>query len=241
MKRLHRHLLNLGFAGGLLTATLIGGCADPPPMLLVRGATPLDDSCVASGAPATFLGQGTVDVSIANGYILYPNVENTAPSSSETGPQGKPASGTTASWGDLSGETNRVILNKASVSYSFRTSGLPAEVTSAFSNAEIGIGGTTIDPNGSSATVAVAVLNSEHITALQRVLQPGQTIVLEVSVLLKGQSTGDRDIESNEFTFPIQICTQCLVDSTCSTDDQVTVCHQGQDSVLCTGTPAAVP
>ena len=52
-----------------------------------------------------------LDVSVASGYTLYPNVQNIAPSSSTTGPQSQGgAAGRGATWNNLSGETNTIDI-----------------------------------------------------------------------------------------------------------------------------------
>ena len=66
----------------LLLTLVAAGCAEQPTMILIRGAALSDSSCVLSTDPAAFLTEGVLDVSIASGYVLAPNLQNVAPSSS---------------------------------------------------------------------------------------------------------------------------------------------------------------
>jgi hypothetical protein len=212
-------------------------------MILVRGAAPLDDSCVAPIAPAVFLPSGRLDLSASpTGYMLFPNVENVSPPSSTTGTTARAVTagqGASGTWGRMSGETNRIMLQSATVSYNILTDGVPEAVSGLFGSVKLPIGSQILDPDGGRATVQVTALNSQHIAALSQIVGANQSVLIEVSVVLNGVSAGDREVESNTFSFPLEVCNTCLVDPTCAQGDTTvgTICIPGQDKRICTAAP----
>jgi hypothetical protein len=222
-------------------SSLLAACADPPPMILVRGAAPLDEACVAAAAPTTFLVSGRLDLSVnTSGYLLFPNVENVSPPSASTGTTSRSSSagaGASGTWGKMSGETNLIFLRSATVSFNFLTDGVPSSITDLFGSFQIPISSQALDPDGGRASVQVPALNSQHVAALSQIIGVGQSVLIEVSVVLNGVSSGDRDVESNTFTFPLEVCNTCLIDATCAAADAGVTCNPGQDKTICTASP----
>ncbi|PJB36734.1 MAG: hypothetical protein CO108_22650 [Deltaproteobacteria bacterium CG_4_9_14_3_um_filter_63_12] len=201
----------------LLLTLVAAGCAEQPTMILIRGAALSDSSCVLSTDPAAFLTEGVLDVSIASGYVLAPNLQNVAPSSSTVGAQGKTTGGSGAVFNNLAVEGNNVIITEAQVDFELITAAaIPAEVASIFRGYDLPIGGAVIEPNGGKATFGMSVLNSTHVTALQQVVSPGSTLTVMVKLKLFGVTTSDTEVESNTFNFPILVCNGCLTPADCS-------------------------
>jgi hypothetical protein len=208
-----RRAVRLGSAvGGVL---LCLACVEDTPSLFIVHNSALDENCapIIRGNPIEFQGTGTMDLTVASTYTMFPKVENLmAPSGSVTLGRG----GGGATGGNNQYEGNRVTLRSAAVS--FRA---PAGFDVALPrNLSLPLSGT-LEPNGEIVTdlpvVNFALGNQLRSSAQLR--DRGASVPVVVEVKFHGVSTSGTDVESNTLTYPLTLCRGCLLTFPPDADD----------------------
>ena len=186
----------------LLAVSLLfmSGCLEETPALFIVSNSALSSSCqpVASTDISAIVSRGVMDLTVATTYHMFPNVENLMESS-----------GSSSLGGGLSGtEGNRVTLQRADVTF------VPEESLSvAMPNRTIPISGT-LEPGG-RGVVELEVIHDilgDSLSGDPRLRDRGSTVFVEVHVQFIGVTTSGTSVESNLFTFPMELCRGCLLD-----------------------------
>lgn len=216
-----------------LAAMALGAsaCAEQPTMMVIKGVAVAEADCTVSADAETFRSQGVLDISLANGYILSPAIENVAPSSTNVGAESQMMN-TMTRGGVFTGlmvEGNGIIIESARVDFDVKAD-LPGVDLGGF---DIPIGGALVPPGGGSATVSLQVLNDFHVQSLRSVIAPGQTALVVVDVQMVGTTTSDSEVESNTLSYPITVCNGCLVPPSCDGLEVEGCLIPGQDTLYC--------
>ncbi|MFN3201586.1 MAG: hypothetical protein ACE366_24500 [Bradymonadia bacterium] len=204
------------FAG--LATTWASGCAEQDVSMTMEFALPVNNfTCTPPQtitATTPILTRGTVDLSMARSYVMYPVVFNNMPDLRTAKGFTQPTAART--------NTSNIILKRAEVRY------LPQERLSVTlpSKVELPLSGsvaTSAANTVGSTTVGLEVFNDELLSAIRNsdeflgVGAQGEavplrnTVEMVVGVKVFGTTVGGQDQESNEFLFPIDICNGCLV------------------------------
>lgn len=223
MRWLPRHFFSAAilFGAGLVAAS---GCADNKSALFIRGVIALQSpSCEAKADPTTtMLGGGVMDVALTHEYWAPLLVGNQL---TERGSRDQ-----------VRTETDRVSLTGAVV-----------DVQDASGNSLQG-GNYTTDATGfvdpaSGDTPSYGVVFARLVPSAVSV-SAGQQLTVKVRVF--GKTLGGRYIESGDLTYPISVCSGCLVSfpsdaydpanpgAGCTGDpgNATSPCYPGQDAPL---------
>lgn len=187
-------------------AVVFGGCAEDTPGLFVRANVPFDDECQvqASASTDTFRGLGSMDLFITQRYVMAPVIESTLVSSETV------SFGATGGGAGLSGtdwEANSVSLERAVVRYDVPDA-LGIELLNGI---ELPLSGA-VDPGGFIGVELEPINESVgRILARSEFLRTsGVPLTMNLRVTIHGRTVAGREIESNEFVYPIQLCYGCL-------------------------------
>jgi hypothetical protein len=225
-------LTTVGIVGAL--AACLAGCGTPPgAFIIVQNQVPNSDCTIPSGKGALYRGEGLVDVSIADGYELFPLLENDFP-----GPVGGQAV-----------EGNRIALSGFNVEVGLPPSyeagpiadlilGLqalapddPQRTLVAFSTLTSG----SVASGGGNTASRVNVLPVDLLRKIRdlNVLSRSKSYWLEVSVRARGHSLASA-VESDAFHYPIQLFDGLLGINTgaCTSAPTPTSCTPGQDGFV---------
>jgi hypothetical protein len=194
--------------GTLLAFGLLGGaCAEDIPEILVVSNQPLDDQCQPSTAGNRVLGRGRLDLFITqSGYEMAPLVQNVMVPSDSIQFQGL-----AAGLGGLVGtdwEANRVTLQRVVARYEGPSAlgvPLPSELP-----IDLGL---TLDPNATAA-VSINVISPNIATVLRSsplLRPPGSSVTILVTLKFFGRTSSGLQVDSNEFTYPVEVCNGCLL------------------------------
>ncbi len=190
--------------GGTLTA-----CAENTPEIYVVANQVFTDTCeVPSVGGTTFRTRGTLDLFIGSSYLAIPRVENTLVESESAG-FNTSAGGSRDGLSGTDWEANHINLQRAVVKFDAPDAlGVPVP-----RQLEVEISGA-ISP-GEAATVAIqAITPSIGQTLANSVLLRENRTSLTINLRIKfyGQTVTGRDVDSNEFVYPVELCYGCLVD-----------------------------
>lgn len=216
----------------------VGGCADGDPSLVAVGSPAFQQGqCFADPNTSTFLQLGVLDVSQGTAYTLPVVVRNNLAARSS-----KTSSGVDDSELQLSGVEVSLSMDQApDVLRRVR------EENAAF----VSFGATVPSISfigGEEAGVVVDVVSDQASRALRSamtdLLPEGSRPTLEAELVFHATRPGTGgslgDIESREYTFPIELCIGCLPvtcetcpEAQCPPDAQfVGVCGNAQDGTL---------
>lgn len=198
--------------GGLcaLLALALTSCQDRDFGLTIVQVQNFDiDACEVVTDQTVGLASGSVDIAVRSGYSAFLLLRNnmlratTVKAFDET---------------DSRIDTNSIVLKRAVVQYTSLT-GLDVEVGQ---EKRIALSGT-IELEGTTI-VPVEVLTDDLITQLrssevfltvddsgQLIPSTGTTVQLIARIRIEGETLDGKDVESNEFLFPIEICVGCSV------------------------------
>jgi hypothetical protein len=202
--------LYTGTAALLLGAGLLGGCAENTPELYILQNGILDEDCAvpsnAGATSGTFLSRGVLDLLVTNQYQMLPIVQNSLVSSESVTFSGGGGGG-----GGLTGvewEANTITLSRARVVFDAPDAlGVPLP-----RQLDIPIAGS-VEPDGSLA-VQLQVVQAQVGNLLRQspfLRQSGSTLDMLLRVKFFGTTGGQRDVDSNEFVFPVTLCFGCLL------------------------------
>jgi hypothetical protein len=239
---MNRMLRTLAVAGALAPAAIVfSACADNESTLFVHGVLHVKPPLCT-----------VLDVSLRRNYEAALLVGN------QYAPRGNKQ--------QLRTETTRVVLTGAEVTL---TDGATGAVFSCPNQANCGQysvygSGFTDSSKGDdpgwglifAQLVPNAVGDAIANDTSNPVHTPGTSISLVATIKVFGRSLGGQDIESGNFSFPIEVCSKCLIDfshtdplppNNCVTPTDFTpqaMCQEGQDDVVdcraCTQNPACV-
>lgn len=231
---------------GVLVGSALAGCAENTPELYIQQNLPPDDECEAPSGQAqgSTLSRGTLDLLVTNEYVMMPLVLNSLVSSESVGFGGAGGGG---GGGGLSGtewEANIITLSRAEVVFDAPDAlGVPL-----VRSLDIALAGS-VEP-GDALVATLRVIPSQVGNALRNspfLRQSGSTIDMLLRVKFFGSTGAGREVDSNEFTFPVTLCFGCLltvppeaVDTALpapncrniegfESSDTATVCFAGQD------------
>jgi hypothetical protein len=219
-------LLSTGLAlaaGSLATAS---GCADNESSLFIVGVLLSEGgNCIFEAEPdSAILGSGTLDVAIARTYAMPLLVGNQLVARGDSD--------------KLRTETARISLRGAVVTV-LRADG-NTTLQSFSTNATGFVNPATGSTPGWGITLVNAIPSSLGRSLFDQ-LPRGDSMELNVTVSVFGDTLGGDEIESSTITFPLFVCNGCLVDcstvnslnGSCATfpEDELEVgCFPGQDA-----------
>jgi hypothetical protein len=237
-KQEHEAMKKLWTLAGLISCLMVGAsCVEETGQLLVlrndlRSTGQCNPTPTQEGAG---LSRGTLDIMLSNRYVMFPVVLNTMkPSSSVTVGSAGGAAGGGGAGGIANVQTEGNIVNLESATVSI-------------------IAPSTIQfpvPQGVEIPTSGAVFPEDVISTGLEVISPvlgdairassdfytgtafkrGTVITVLVEVKFKGSSSSGTEVESNEFTFPLDICAGCLL--TYAPDTVVPAVADGDDDRL---------
>jgi hypothetical protein len=234
---------NLLSAVALGAALFAGGCADAQETLIITNALSLGTDCVADPG-AAILTTGTLDTSFGTGMVVGLALVNRQPPGA-TDNSGLDSSEIHTRDVQVSlsmPQAPQVIDNLRAQNGAFVEFTLPIQSYSLQGEQTVGIIVEVLTP---PATIALD-------DALNGAFEPGSQVYLVADIVVTAERTGNTAgnvgvIESREFTFPVRVCSGCLIDCStcpggaCPADDLTYaggVCGNAQDSPLVPSTCA---
>lgn len=196
----------LGALALLGVAAMGSACSVEESSMLVVGNAFLQDDCVAQpNLEGPFLARGTLDVSIRSQYIMFPVLQNQLGPSEQVRIQAAGAgAGQGSGLDDVLIEGNTIILNEAEVEFE-----LPPGVAGLPSNIRIPTSGTVFPQGVSSA--GIELISPNFGQGLAGVVGAGTTLTVLVKVRFFGVTASGTEVESAEFSYPLDICNGCLI------------------------------
>ncbi len=195
---------------GGLTASAIGvlssGCGHNDSTLFIQGvlAPPprtTGECLYTPSATAALSFGGTFDVGIASSYGAVLQLGNQMVQRGPSGPGSDP----------VHTETSRIVINGAEVTVSDTDGTQRGNFTSVASSfVDVGSAGTA--GLGSVGIVAIDAPTASTLCDDFPSIQTRKQLVLKIKAF--GKTLGGTDVESQEFTFPVEVCKGCLVDRT---------------------------
>lgn len=230
-------LTTVGIVGAL--AVCLSACSATPrgTFIIVQNQVPNADCTIPATKGALYNGDGFVDLSVAQGYELFPLLENDFP-----GPQ----AGQTV-------DGNRIAISGFDVEVGLPENFVPGPIADLILRLQ---GLTPDDPDAQDKTlVAYSTLTSgsvasgggntaSHVNILPRRLMDrihelnaitgAGSYWIEVSVRARGDTLGLGSVESDTFHYPIQLFDGGLrVDNgPCTSPPVQSSCTPGQDSLI---------
>jgi hypothetical protein len=225
-------LTTVGIVGAL--AVCLAACSATPPgaFIIVQNQVPNADCTIPAAKGSLYQGEGIVDLSIAQGYVLFPLLENDFPS---------PNAGQTV-------DGNRIALSGFDVEVGLPENFEPGPIAEkiqslatslderertlvAYSTLTSG----SVGSGGGNTASHVDVLPGDLINAIRALgaVSADKTYWIDVSVRARG-NTLSQDVRSDAFHYPIQLCDGCLaVDvGQCTGVPAATSCTPGQDGFV---------
>ena len=192
------------------TGLLAGGCAEDPPEIAITFNQPFSDECsppaARGGTGFVYRSRGTLELFVTDSYLMAPRLESRlVPTTGvSVGTAGGGGGGVTgADW-----EANDVSLTRAIIEYD-----VPDAVN-------VPIQGRLIrEVSGSITPGGVASLSLEAIPASVGVLLRTSDLLrvrrvpvtMNLRIRYEGVTFGGREVTSNEFIYPIELCYGCLL------------------------------
>lgn len=228
---------NTIFGMTLLAAAALGGCAeDVPEIFIVNNQVLADDCELGTGGSQQFRARGTLDLLIGDSYSIFPLVRNDLVPSESAGFGG-------GGGGGLSGtdwEANTVTLRRAVVEINVPEALnllIPREI-------EVELSGSMQPGDEASVELRAIPRALGQLLASSTFLRQssnGTTISLRVKVF--GVTSSGREVDSNEFIYPIELCFGCLlevppaaIDPTFPTPNCRITTFEGEDTTTDTNT-----
>lgn len=199
----------------LAVAMMGSACVEDIGSMLVVKNSVLGGACELNAElEGNFRSRGTLDVMLTNRYFLFPTVQNQLRPSSDVKIKAQ-AGGVTGDFRDVLNEGNAITLEGATVSFT-----TPPNVSFALpQNVFIPTSGTVF-PQGLTTTqlevLSVDIGNivrraPEFFDAANETFRKGAVVTVLVTIKFQGRTTSGTEIESNEFTYPMDLCAGCLL------------------------------
>ncbi|HJK92229.1 MAG TPA: hypothetical protein RMH85_04960 [Polyangiaceae bacterium LLY-WYZ-15_(1-7)] len=200
-------------------ACLLGlaGCVDDDVSVFIQdNVAPevSDDGCVydANGEP---LARGILNVDSGASYFVYPRIQNQLQMRATSGraePNGVHIERAEVTIRDLAG--NAIAFDGLPNPFSVPTS---AYIPPASDPTQGGVG-----------VASVEAIPADYGFALGGLVGTGTSVIVDVKLI--GETNGTIDIDTGDWSWPVQLCGgSCLF--SCSTEDVAASCNPGQDSV----------
>jgi hypothetical protein len=205
---------------GMVLAILGSGCVDSDTFYIIQMQVPTASGGGCAATPSqsgVYLGAGALDISLNMGYIAFPLLLNNMESSATI---------------DSQPERNNLHLKGYRVSLDLGE--IPISPDDKLVDFFVNSSGT-ITPSGGLQVGPVEVIKPELVKLLVPAIPPAYEPVILVKMRAVA-TRGGWETESAEFTFPVTICSKCLVDyrATCPATGDKTVlinaCGLPQDS-----------
>jgi len=250
--------VKLATAVGLASAfcSLMPSCAENNQTIFVRQVQMLraPECTVTSDATAFVASTGFVDVGLATNYVIFPLVGSQLLARGDAR-QSK-------------AESNRVVIQGAEITLIAPDTGSALAMPGLPAGAAYTVIATgTIDPSASSnatyGVTEVEVLPPSIVVVLRASLSgtgPGTSTTVHAKMRIFGKTLGNTEVETEDFTYPINVCYGCGVfvpaeavdptittrncrgGSTTSSSTTRTVCKVGQDNLTdCRFCQGAIP
>ncbi|HVU04012.1 MAG TPA: hypothetical protein VHE30_19770 [Polyangiaceae bacterium] len=239
MNRSLRFLLAAGSVSG--AALSFSGCVENESTLFVHGvllAKPPD--CIVTPDPGQLtLGSGVLDIALARSYRAALLVGNQfAPRGAKT---------------QLKTETTRVILTGAEVTLTDSATGEVFNCPSQPNCGQYSVYGSGFADSSRSEDPGWGIVFAQLVpnavgeaiaadTGNPILSDRTKTIGLVATIKVFGRSLGGKDVESGDFSFPIDVCNRCLIDyshadtaGACLTPtgfEGDKICQPGQDQTV---------
>ena len=219
------------------TLSLFGGCDAEEFSIQLMGVKAIDPtSCTPIGDESSLLSQGTIDLVLAQDYVINLSMRNRLSNSLEVNMLNEDE-------GHLN--TTDVTLKSAVIRYLD-----PDEVGFGLGEDErvVAFGGLLPSGNLDPITRTLSILTPEMTNNLRqngafkglnsaaRIGVVRNSLSMIISVRVQGETLDGKRVESNEVTFPIEICTGCRI-STRGRSDECMLATGEQDLLtLCPST-----
>lgn len=190
-----------------LALTVVGCAEDTPEIYIVQNQIP-DDSCTvsANASGSAFRARGVLDISVRSSYVMYPLVQNVLVPSETVEFAGQGGGG-----GGLAGvdwEANSITLTRAVAEFDG-----PAALGITGREVEIPLSGSMTPADFTAVELEVIPERFSTILADSDLLRnAGDRATLLVRLKFFGVTASGREVDSNQFTYPIEICRECLID-----------------------------
>lgn len=205
-----RFILTAALAMGL--SGTVAGCAEDTPEIFIVANQVFADGCEVPSAGAgtaanqVFRTRGVLDLFVTDFYVAIPRVENTLVESESagfntTGGEGDGLAGT--DW-----EANHILLRRAVIQFDAPEAlgvPLPREITVEVSGAIAPGGAATIEMQAITPSIGATLANS-------RLLREARTsLTIDLRIKFFGVTAAGREVDSNEFIYPVELCYGCLL------------------------------
>jgi hypothetical protein len=191
----------------VLFSTVLGACAEDVPEIRFVANRPLNDQCLPIPSGNVFIARGILDVFVADRYRFSPELVSELVPSDTVRFQGGAGGGAGGLIGNLY-EANDVTLSRIVAEYE-GPSALGVPLTR---SRDIPVSGS-IGP-GASALLQFDLIPSQLtglLAASPLLRTPGSSFTLSVRVKAYGATNDGREVDSNEFVYPILVCNGCLL------------------------------
>lgn len=186
---------------------LLSACAEDTPEIFIVANQVFSDDCeppLPGSSASVYRNRGVLDLFVTDSYVMIPRVESTLVGSDEVSFGAAGGEGLNgASW-----EANHILLRRAVVRFDAPDAlgvPLPREL-------EIELSGA-ISP-GQSATIEMQAITPSLGTTLanSRLLREARTsLTIDLRVKFFGVTSAGREVDSNEFIYPVELCYGCLM------------------------------
>ena len=190
-----------------LFSTVLVACAEDVPEIRLVANRPLDDQCLPGPSGNVFISRGILDVFVADRYRFSPELVSEMVPSDSVRFQGV-AGGAAGGLVGANYEVNDVTLSRIVAEYE-GPSALGVPLTR---SRDIPVSGS-IGPGG-SAFLQFDLVPSQLtglLAASPLLRTPGSSFTLNVRVKAYGTTNDGREVDSNEFVYPILVCNGCLL------------------------------
>lgn len=218
-----------GLFAGLTTLAALTSCVQDQEFLIIEHAVPFASDCSLDSSSDVYSGQLVTDVYFSGEIHLGISVANLA----------SPYAGSNTGIDD-----SEIVLETAEVSLSFSGGGVAGGAFEA-PIPSISLSG------GDTAPVVIRIPTDvvDSLNATMSGLGPGSHETLVADIIVKGRKAGAISpgtgklgaVESRSFTFPIDVCYQCLADCTtcagqvCPAVGQVDAWYAAGENAACGG------
>jgi hypothetical protein len=199
------------------------GCAEDTAELFVAFNALPDNECRVTAGDSTelFNASGTLDLLVTRSYEIYPIVESTlVPSEGVSFARAGGQGGLTgADW-----EANSVSITAVDVEFDVPKAfgvGIPKKLTIPLSG--------SIEPGGSAAFAFRAipatlgdVLAASKLLRTATAVEDPNELTIGLRLKFRGMTGGGREVDSNEFKYPLTVCYGCSLSYSADADSDPT-------------------